>query len=248
MHGKVQIYADVELLLDALTQQWWSLVDQAITERGAFHVALAGGSTPRNLYLRLAQTNALHENKWENIHIYFGDERCVPQDHPDSNYRMAMESLLSKVSVPASNIHAMNDPALDAEKNAAQYANVLEQNLVKDANGRPVFDMILLGMGDDGHTASLFPDTDILHETSQSVAAQFVEKLAVWRISLTYPTINAARHVALLIVGEAKATILADISKLSQKAENERRYPVQSVIPHGELNWYLDEAAAQLLE
>ena len=248
MRGNVQIYEDVESLLDELTQQWWLLVEQAINERGVFHVALAGGSTPRSLYLRLSQTNILHEQYWEKIHIYFGDERCVPQNHPDSNYQMAMVSLLSKVGIPASNIHPMNDPGLTADQNATQYASLLEENLPKTPNGHPVFDMILLGMGDDGHTASLFPDTDILNETTKSVAAQFVKKLAVWRISLTFPTINAARHVAMLIVGDAKASVLADISRLSQNSENACRYPVQFVMPHGELNWYLDKAAAQLLE
>lgn len=244
MHGNIRIFDDVDSLLDALARQWQTIAEQSIADHGAFHVALAGGGTPRSFYTRLTQRDMKDAVAWGKVHIYFGDERCVPQDHEDSNYRMAKETLFSKLDIPASQVHPMYSPGLSPEKNAAHYASVIEQSLSKDANGNPVFDLVLLGMGEDGHTASLFPDTEILQEQKKTVAAQFVEKLGVWRISLTYPTLNAAQHVALLVVGENKANILSEISTLPPGI---MRYPVQVINPQGDLQWFLDKAAAHLI-
>lgn len=253
VHGHIQVFSNIDVLLDALLEQWQTIAAESIAARGAFHVALAGGSTPRRFYARLAKATI----EWDRVHLYFGDERCVPQDHPDSNYRMARESLFSQVPIPVSQVHAMYFPPQDAEQDeegaaeqaaqnsAARYSALLEDQLPEDTDGHPVFDLLLLGMGEDGHTASLFPGTEILDESQKSVAAQFVDKLAAWRVSLTYPTINAARHVALLVVGEAKASVL---SQLSQETTNTLRYPVQGIHPLGDLQWYLDKAAARLIE
>lgn len=241
MHGNTQVFYDVDSLLDALVSHWQKIVEESIADHGGFHVALAGGSTPRNFYTRLAQCGVEDSVDWGKVHIYFGDERCVPQDHADSNFRMAHETLFSKVDIPASQIHAMFTPLLSPAQNAAHYASLIEQQLAKDGNGNPIFDLVLLGMGDDGHTASLFPDTEILNVDENSVAAQFVDKLGAWRVSLTYPTLNAARNVVVLVVGANKADIL---SELSRSASDEIRYPIQGVNPQGDLQWFLDKAAA----
>lgn len=244
VHGNTRIFNDIDSLLDALAKQWQIIAEQSIADHGAFHVALAGGGTPRSFYTRLTKRDMKDAVAWDKVHIYFGDERCVPQDHEDSNYRMAHETLFSKVGIPTSQIYPMFSPSLNPEQNAAHYASLIEQHLAKDANGSPIFDLILLGMGEDGHTASLFPGTEILNEQKKSVAAQFVEKLGVWRVSLTYPTLNAARHVALLVVGENKANILSEISRLPPGTV---RYPVQGINPQGDLQWFLDKAASHLV-
>jgi 6-phosphogluconolactonase len=244
VHGSIHIFDDIDSLLDALVDQWREIGAEAIADHGAFHVALAGGGTPQHFYERLAHIDLENSVEWDKVHLYFGDERCVPPDHKDSNYRMAREALFSRVAIPASQIHAMFSPELDAEQNAACYASLLERQLTKDVDGRPVFDLVYLGMGEDGHTASLFPGTEILNETVKSVAAQFVDKLGVWRISLTYPTINAARHVSVLVVGDSKATVLSEISTLSQA---DIRYPIQRINPQTDLHWFVDAAAAHLV-
>lgn len=244
MHGSFHIYDDIDSLLDALIDQWRDIGAKAIADHGAFHVALAGGGTPQHFYQRLTQIDVESSVEWNKVHIYFGDERCVPQDHKDSNYRMSREALLSRVTIPASQIHPMFSPELNAEQNAARYASLLEQELTKDTDGHPVFDLVYLGMGEDGHTASLFPGTEILNESEKSVAAQFVDKLDAWRISLTFPTINAARHVSVLVVGDSKAVVISEISKLPQ---TDIRYPIQRINPRHDLHWFMDAAAAHLI-
>lgn len=235
MHGKLHIFDDIETLNEATAQHWQEQANAAVAARGAFHVALAGGSTPRRLYVRLAQDDYRQRLPWAETHIYFGDERCVSPDHTDSNYRMAHEALLSQVRAPPAQIHPMYDPVLSPEQNATHYAGLIA--------GIPAFDLILLGMGDDGHTASLFPDTTILDESHRPVAAQYVEKLAAWRISLTLPTINAARQVSVLVAGAGKAEIIAAVAGVDTPD-----YPIQRVHPQpGRLDWFLDHAAAQRL-
>ncbi len=249
-NGNTHIFENIDALYAALEEQWQLVAHAAIADHGAFHVALAGGSTPRNFYKKLAQQSAIDESYWHNTHIYFGDERCVSQDHPDSNYRMAKETLLSVAPLLPGHVHAMFSADLSVEENVAQYDTLLHDTLPLDAKGCPVFDLVLLGMGEDGHTASLFPETDILHESEKPVAAQFVQKLNAWRMSLTFPVINAASHVAVLVAGGAKAKVLADIFSADNNATDNNavvRYPVQQVDPTGQLDWYLDTSAAQLL-
>jgi len=239
------VFENIDALYAALEEQWQLVAHAAIADHGTFHVALAGGNTPRNFYKKLAQQPAVDESCWHNTHIYFGDERCVSQDHPDSNYRMAKETLLSVAPLLPEHVHAMFTTTLSVEQNVMQYETLLHDTLPLDAKGYPVFDLVLLGMGEDGHTASLFPDTEILYESVKPVAAQFVQKLNAWRISLTFPVINAACHVAILVAGDTKAKILADIFSTDKNAV--AGYPVQQVNPAGQLDWYLDTAAAHLL-
>jgi 6-phosphogluconolactonase len=243
VNGNCLLFNDLTDLCEALCRQWCQLGEQAIRERGAFHVALAGGTTPRQFYTRLAQYSSKDTDLWQNTHCYFGDERCVPLDDAQSNYRMAYDAMLSHVPIDMDHVHPMFDPAFSAAQNAQDYAALLQSRLPLSDDRQPVFDLVLLGMGGDGHTASLFPGTEILQEKQLPVEAQYVEKLQAWRVSLTFPAINAARHVAILVVGAAKAEVLADVAKASVSP----LYPIQSVRPHGCLEWYLDQAAASLL-
>ncbi len=245
MNGSLHIFENIDVLYAALEKQWRLLAHAAIADHGAFYVALAGGSTPRNFYKKLAQQSAIDRACWHKTHIYFGDERCVSQDHPDSNYCMAKETLLSVVPLLPEHVHAMFSTDLSVEQNVEDYETLLHDALPLDAKEHPVFDLVLLGMGEDGHTASLFPDTEILHESVKPVAAQFVKKLNAWRMSLTFPTINAANYVVVLIAGAAKEKVLADI--FSTKKNTGARYPIQQVKPAGQLDWYLDTVAAHLL-
>jgi len=246
VNGRTHIFANIDALYTALEEQWELIAREAVNDHGAFHVALAGGSTPRNFYTGLSQRQSIDEKYWNKTHIYFGDERCVPQDHPDSNYRMARESLLTIAPLLPAHVHAMFSEHLSVEENAERYETLLHNELPADACGHPVFDLILLGMGEDGHTASLFPGTEILQETEKSVAAQYVQKFAAWRVSLTFPTINAANHVAVLVAGEAKAGVLSNI--FSTEQNHAAFYPIQQVNPAGQLDWYLDAAAARLIK
>ena len=192
------MHADVQKLSAAVAQHCVHYISATITQHGKCHVALAGGATPKALYALLANPELARQIEWDKVHVYFGDERYVPHDSPASNYCMARTVLLDKVPLPGSNIHPVPTRAADAQRDAQAYAALLENNLPL-ANRVPVFDLILLGMGEDGHTASLFPGTSILHETQQPAAAVYVDKLASWRISLTYPVLNAARCVICLL-------------------------------------------------
>jgi len=252
MNGTLHIYPDAQPLTEALAETWARMAVAAIARQGAFYVALAGGSTPRQLYARLAQEPYRSSVDWSAVHIFFGDERCVPRDHADSNYRMAHEALLAHVPIPAAQIHPMFDPAMSPGRNADAYTAQLLAALPLDENGLPVFDLVLLGMGEDGHTASLFPGTSLLQENERIVAAAYVEKLQAWRVSLTFPAINCARAVTVTVTGEAKAAVLESVltaSALTGSAltKSSSAYPIQRVAPRGELHWFLDQAAAQRL-
>jgi 6-phosphogluconolactonase len=234
--GNWLIFDNLSALSEAVVAEWQKISAHAIKARGVFRVALAGGSTPRSLYEHLASPEINKQIDWDHTQIYFGDERCVPPDHADSNYRMVNETLFSNVSVPSDHIHPMFDPAFDAVENAKRYNSLV--------SAFDAFDLILLGMGEDGHTASLFPGTFILNETREKVAAQYVEKLSAWRISITFPVINAARHVIILVAGENKAKVLAEIAS---NDGDKLSYPIQRIVPTGNLDWYLDRSAAKLL-
>lgn len=241
----IHVCTDSEAIYQAVGALWKQRALAAVADKSAFHVALAGGSTPRGLYEWLAAAAERMHLPWAQTHIYFGDERCVPADHADSNYRMAAQSLLSRVPLPPAQIHAMFDPAMTAAQNASRYTALLQSNLPLTSNRQPRFDLILLGMGDDGHTASLFPDTLALDELRQPVMAQYVEQLAAWRITLTFPAINAASQVAVLVTGAGKAQRIAAIAGAPPGSSP---YPVQRVRPLGQLDWYLDQAAAGRLD
>lgn len=201
-----------------------------------YFLALSGGATPADLYGRLASDYATQID-WQKMQIYFGDERYVPHEHVDSNYRMAWQNLLSKVPVPENQVHAIPTDCSQIEDCVRNYCDTLMQ--LPLSNAMPMFDLILLGMGDDGHTASLFPATDILAEQASPAGSVYIEKFASWRISLTYPVLNAARQLLVLVSGRNKAGVLRDIMH-----GNVDDYPVAQIKnPNGVL-WYVDQEAA----
>lgn len=219
-----------------------SLAAAAIKDHGKFHVALAGGNTPRALYELLAGEKNASEIDWQHVSFYFSDERAVPLDHEQSNFRMAHEAMLDKLSIPATNIFPLI-PDLDNLENSAQhYEKILKRELPLSSDGLPVFDLILLGMGGDGHTASLFPETDILQDKLNLVSKVYVEKLQTWRLSFTYPLINNAAHIAILVAGDDKAAKLKQIF-----VDKTGDSPVERIEPKNELRWYLDSTAAKYI-
>ncbi len=241
---EVKVFEDPERVARAAASRFAELAREAVAERGLFTVALAGGSTPRRVYELLAGEDFRERIDWRSVHVFFGDERAVPADHADSNYRMASESLLSRVPVPEKNIHRIEGVG-DAAANASDYESEMRGLFGEDAVW-PRLDLVMLGMGDDGHTASLFPETVALDERRAWVAANWVEKLGAWRVTLTAPAVNAARHVLFLVVGAGKAERLREVLKGER---DPARLPSQLIrLEDGTLEWFADRAAAARLE
>jgi 6-phosphogluconolactonase len=214
----------------------------AIAERGRFAVALSGGSTPKSLYSLLAAEH--RDFDWKRTFLFFGDERHVPPDHPDSNYRMVNESLLSHIQIPDENVFRVKAENPDAASAAHEYENQLLQFFQPKPGEIPRFDLILLGMGPDGHTASLFPGSEGLKEQSRWVMANWVEKFKTSRISFSFPVLNNAAAVIFLATGPDKADIVRQVLE----GKNDPAYPAQQVLPaNGRLLWLLDKAAAAQL-
>lgn len=219
--------------------------NEAIQQRGRFTIALAGGSTPKGLYNLLA-TNARTTLPWDRMFFFFGDERHVPPNDPDSNYHMADESMLSKIPVATANVFRVPAENPDAEVVAETYEETLKKFFALPPGQFPQFDLILLGMGPDGHTASLFPGTAALQEKKRWVVANWVEKMKTHRITLTLPVLNAARCVVFLVSGTDKAAALRTVLEEAAPAD---QYPSKLIKPtHGKLIWLLDRAAASQLK
>ena len=216
----------------------------AVAQRGRFTISLSGGSTPKSLFNLLA-TNARTVLPWERMFFFWGDERHVPPTDPDSNYRMAEETMLSKVPVPPGNVFRMAAENPDAAAVAEDYEKTLRKFFALEPGQVPVFDLILLGMGPDGHTASLFPGTAGLQEKSRLVIANWVEKMKTSRLTFTLPVLNAARCVTFLVSGTDKAAVLRTVLEGDVPAE---QYPAKLVRPtDGKLIWLVDRAAASEL-
>lgn len=241
----IQIHTDVDQLSLACLKRWIGLSREAIAQRGAFHVALSGGSTPKRLYQLLARSEWQSQLEWPHTYLYFGDERAVPPEHPDSNFRMVREALLDHITLPAGNVWRMKADPAHIEQDAADYADVLRAQLPLDTTGMPVFDLILLGMGPDGHTCSLFPGTPILQEHTHPVGTVHVARLNSWRLSLTYPVLNCARQLLFLVSGGDKAAMLQQICRPTQVTVP---VPVQNIQPQGAVEWLLDQASAAGLD
>lgn len=223
--------------------QWFSqLASQAISDHGKCHIALAGGNTPRALYELLASETYAGQVDWQHVNFYFGDERAVPLDHEQSNFRMAHEAMLDKLSIPSTNIFPLIPDLDNLENSAHHYEKILRRELPLSDDGVPVFDLILLGMGADGHTASLFPDSEILQDRQNLVAKVHVDKLNAWRVSFTYPLINNAAHIAIMVAGDDKAGKLKEIF-----VDHSGSSPIEKIEPKGELRWYLDSTAAKYI-
>lgn len=235
----LRVHEDKKQLAEAAAQDFAEKAAEAIASSGRFAVALAGGSTPKATYELLA-AEYVDEIDWGNVHVFFGDERSVPPDDEDSNYRMAREALLDHV--PVGSVHRMRGEILPGEA-AMQYEE--ELRVFFGALGEPPqFDLIQLGIGGDGHTASLFPNTPALTVTDRWVAQNPVPKLETVRITLTLPVINAAKVVTFLVAGESKAEVLKEILEGDADPQD---YPAKLVQPAGELSWMVDELAAKLL-
>lgn len=237
----MHVFENLELLSRAAAEHWIARAAEAIQKRGAFHVALAGGGTPKHLYETLSRPEFADRVDWAHVHAWMGDERAVPLDHEDSNYRMASEALLDYVPIPREQRHPMPVETEDLEATALEYAEALACDVPENDEGMPVFDLLLLGMGEDGHTASLFPGSMALEEREHSVIALYVPHLDAWRMTLTFPALNAARSTLMLVAGDNKAPILG---RVFARPVVEPRLPVQRLEPQGDFEWYLDEAAA----
>jgi len=237
------IHADLDSLSQSAARRISALAAEACAARGAFHIALSGGSTPRRLYETLAATEFRDSIDWSRVHIYFGDERCVPPEHPDSNYGMAAAALLRHVPIPPQQVHRIAATMSTVRQDAWRYTHLIAAQLPRDAQGVPSFDLVLLGMGPDGHTASLFPRSCILH-AHQLVAAVYVDKIHSWRISITYPLLNHARRLLFLVAGADKADMLR---RIHVEPPGNNPVPIQRIAAQGAVEWLLDSAAAAQL-
>ncbi|HSK42922.1 MAG TPA: 6-phosphogluconolactonase [Candidatus Binatia bacterium] len=240
MGVEIKIVPDAVTLARTAAKEFHQLAEAAVEKRGRFSVVLSGGNTPRAVYSLLATEHK--DLPWDAIHIFFGDERHVPPDDPDSNFRMASESLLSKVPIPGKNIHRIQ-AELEAEAAAQEYESQLRDFFHLTNHDWPHFDLIFLGIGEDGHTASLFPGSKALTERTRRVVANWVEKFKAFRITVTLPVLNHAPEVVFLVSGAGKAQILSQVLRPGGK-----KFPAQSVQPQdGRLLWLVDQDAGNLL-
>jgi 6-phosphogluconolactonase len=230
-------------LSSAAAEHFASQAEAAAASRGIARIAISGGHTPKEAFELLANPAQPFYARmpWERLQIYWVDERCVPPDHADSNYRMTREALLSKVPLTESQIFRMQGE-LDPEEAASRYESLIRSQFRLEGSEIPSFDVVALGMGDDGHTASLFPHTGAIHETSRIVVANRVPQKDTWRITLTWPVINQARDVFFLIAGSDKAAVLKKVLTGPRDVET---FPSQLIRPaSGRLSMLLDTAAA----
>ena len=237
----LRVLASPEAVAAAAAQEVATLARAAMAARGRFVLALSGGATPRRLYQRLAEPAARAAIDWQRVELFWGDERMVPPDHPDSNYGMARAALLSAVGVPAGHVHRIRGEADPAQAARAYQAEIARTLGVAEDGPPPVFDLVLLGMGPDGHTASLFPGGEALAETRRWVVVS-AGPTAGARVTLTLPLMNRARHLRVLVTGSDKAATLA-VALEGPPASPP--LPVQLLAPAaGRLAWLVDEAAA----
>ncbi|MBI2821307.1 MAG: 6-phosphogluconolactonase [Acidobacteria bacterium] len=238
----VDICDDVQEISWLAGQHFVELAKESLATRGLFSVALSGGSTPKRLYSLLAGRHFQHRVPWSRLYLFWGDERFVPPDHQDSNYRMVKEALLSKVPVPVENIHPVSTDRESPEHAATEYEQTIREFFNISLGQFPQFDLVLLGLGTDGHTASLFPGTAVLSERRRLVAALYVDKPQPHRLTLTVPVFNHAANVIFLVSGEGKASILKSVL---QGEYQENGLPAQLINPtQGRLRWIIDRGAA----
>ena len=236
MDPEIKVVPDAAEVAHEAAERVIAAASRAADEGRTFSIALSGGSTPKALFELLATDPYKSRIDWAKVEVFFGDERTVPPDHKDSNYRMAREALLSKVPIPGDNVYRMAGER-DPNTAAKEYGQMLKEKF-----GDGGIDLVLLGMGDDGHTASLFPETEALNETKHRCVANYVPKLNTWRLTLTAPFINRAREVLFLVTGASKAPRLHEVL---EGPPDPRRLPVQLIKPAGgRVIWLVDAAAA----
>lgn len=238
--------ADGEAVCCAAAEEVVRCARAAVAARGRFTVALSGGSTPRRLYELLAAPPFREQIDWERMEVFWGDERAVPPDHPDSNFGMAHAALFAKVPAPPARVHRMPGERTDRDVAAQEYAAEIARTFaVPSAGEPPVLDLILLGMGPDGHTASLFPHTDAVRERRRWVVRNYVPKLQADRLTLTAPILSRGATILFLVAGADKAPVLREVLEGPPDLE---RLPSQLIRPTaGRLVWLVDRAAASRL-
>jgi len=239
----IHVYADPMELNRAGAELFCDAARRAIGERGMFTVALSGGNTPRAMYVLLAGPPYAWGVPWDQVHCFWGDERCVSPDDPQSNFGMACRMLLARVPIPKENLHPVHGE-MDPVAAAAEYERELREFFHVGQGELPVFDLVLLGMGEDGHIASLMPHSLALRERERLVVAVDPPGTAMPRVTLTLPVINAARRVVFIVAGPGKAEIVREVLEGPRDPD---RFPAQAVQPAGELRWMLDSAAASKL-
>lgn len=246
MEREVIVLPNLDAVAREAADRLVTLSGEAIAAHGRFSLALSGGSTPGALFKLLAGEAHRARIAWDKTIVFWSDERCVPPDHADSNYRLAHEMLLSKVSIPAANVHRARGE-INPEQAALEYEQTVRREVGTPASGgAPAFDLILLGMGPDGHTASLFPGTPAVHEKTRLVSANFVPKLNTRRLTFTPSLINAASNVMFLVAGAEKADVLRAVLEGDVKPDV---FPAQIVRPvDGRLTWLVDRAAGARLQ
>jgi 6-phosphogluconolactonase len=239
--GEVQVYRDSAAVAQALADLFVATGRMAMADRGVFTVALSGGNTPRAAYELLGGDPLRTELSWSDVFIYFGDERCVPPIDEQSNYRMASKAFLDSVGIPPANVNRIRGE-IDPGQAANEYASVLRATL----GNAPQLDLVLLGLGSDGHTASLFPGTSPETDDGALVRAVYADSQAMWRVTVTPEIINRARTVVFAVEGVDKAQILAEVY---EGPVDTVKYPAQVVAPaSGRLIWIVDELAAGMLK
>ena len=242
---EIRIYRDLAELSGAAAELFAQAASARIAEAGSFFAALSGGTTPRQLYELLSTSPFSVRISWDRVHLFQVDERCVPPAHPESNFKMIREALLAVVPVPRSCFHRMAGELEDPAEAAHQYALELSTTLPAREGDVPRFDLVILGMGADGHTASLFPDSPALNVTQLWVCPNRPREKGWGRITLTFPVLNAAKQILFLVAGAEKAVTLA---RVLEGPYQPRDLPAQRIKPlNGRLLWYVDRAAAERL-
>jgi 6-phosphogluconolactonase len=242
---EIQVFANPEALTQAAATKFVQQAHQAIQARGRFTIALSGGSTPKSLYALLATQPWRNQIPWNQVHLFWGDERHVPPSDASSNFRMTQEQLVFQVPIPHENVHRIKAENPDASAAATEYEQELRQFFQLREHQFPRFDLVLLGMGSNGHTASLFPGTDAVHEQTRLVVAPWVEELNSDRITLTPPVINNAVEIIFFVTGVEKAATLKAVLEGQYQPD---RLPAQIICPtQGKVVWMIDQAAASSL-
>lgn len=238
---QMEIFSKFEAMIEKAVTYFIDLANVSIQSHDAFFVALSGGNTPKPLYRALAAPQNQTRIAWDRVHLFWGDERNVPADHPESNYKMVKENLIDQVPIPPKNVHRVSTE-LDFWEAAEHYERKMRRVFSGDW---PEFDLILLGMGDDGHTASLFPYSSGVNEEKRWFIANFAPRKDSWRLTLTKNAINSARNIIVLVQGHNKASMLRDVFAGTYDPISK---PIQLISPiNGEMIWLLDRAAGQEL-
>jgi 6-phosphogluconolactonase len=238
MSSTIHISGTKSAWVDHAANSIIQLSKRSIEERGEFSLVLSGGGTPAPIYTALSERSS--ELEWEHTFLFWGDERCVPSNHPDSNYKLVQDTLINQISIPSENIFRIKGEKAPSIASLS-YAKEIEMFF---SGKEKRFDLILLGLGADGHIASLFPNTDALNEKKVWVVKNQHPGSKNWRITLTYPTINSARNIMFLVSGSDKASI---VSEVILNTSNPPLYPAKKIVADGTLTWHLDEQAAKLI-